>query len=95
MGVNILAETAGSGMIAILQQIIQILVGGIQGIATGVGSGLSSLVQEIFCTVGTDGAVTGLSVFGSLIVVFAGISLAIGLCKWVVYWVSSLGASRG
>lgn len=81
---------------AILTEIISILVGGIQGIATGVGGGLSTLVQEIFLTTtGTgDAAVTSLSAFGSLIVVFAGISLAIGLSRWVVNWVTSLGSSH-
>lgn len=74
---------------AILQQIIEILVGGISGVATGIGGGLSTLAQSIFLA-GTGDAQT-LSTFGVLIVVFAGISLAIGLCRWVVNFVSSLG----
>lgn len=83
-------------MTGILTEIISILVGGIQGIATGIGGGLSTLVKEIFLTTsGTgDSAVTSLSTFGALIVVFAGISLAIGLSRWVVNWVTSLGASN-
>lgn len=83
-------------MTGILTEIISILVGGIQGIATGIGGGLSTLVKEIFLTTsGTgDSAVTSLSTFGALIVVFAGISLAIGLSRWVVNWVTSLGASH-
>lgn len=78
-------------MTALLQEIIALLVSGITGIATGIGEGLSNLVQSIFVTVGTDGAVEGLSTYGGLIVVFAGISLAIGLSRFVVNWVSSLG----
>lgn len=75
-------------MTAILQQIIQILVAGISGIASGVGQGLTTLAQALFL-----GAEAGtLSVFGGLVVVFAGISLAIGLCRWVVDWITSLGA---
>lgn len=83
-------------MTGILTEIISILVGGIQGIATGIGGGLSTLVKEIFLTTsGTgDSAVTSLSTFGALIVVFAGISLAIGLSRWVVNWVTSLGSSH-
>ncbi len=75
-------------MTAILQEIIEILVAGISGIATGVGQGLTTLAQSLFLGVepGT------LSVFGGLVVVFAGISLAIGLCRWVVDWITSLGA---
>ena len=80
-------------MSTLLQEIISLLVSGITGLASGIGSGLSSLVQSIFLEVGTDGAMQ-LSVFGGLIVVFAGISLAIGLSRWVVNWVTSLGASN-
>lgn len=77
-------------MSAILTEIISILVAGITGIATGVGEGLTQLVTSIFLEVGAEGAMQ-LSVFGGLIVVFAGISLAIGLCRWVVNWLTSLG----
>lgn len=81
-------------MTGLLTQIIQLLVGGISGVATGIGGGLSTLAENIFMTtVGTgEGATTELSVFGSLIIIFAGISLAIGLCRWVVNFVTSLGA---
>lgn len=72
----------------ILTAIIEILVGGISGVASGVGTGLSTLVKAIFL----DTAGTALSTLGTLIVVFAGISLAIGLCRWVVNFVTSLGA---
>ena len=75
-------------MTAILQEIISILVAGISGIATGVGQGLTTLAQTLF--LGTEPG--SLSVFGGLVVVFAGISLAIGLCRWVVDWITSLGA---
>ena len=75
-------------MSAILQQIISILVAGITGIAEGVGQGLTTLAQNLF--LGTEAGT--LSVFGGLVVVFAGISLAIGLCRWVVDWIASLGA---
>ena len=80
-------------MSTILQEIISLLVSGITGLASGIGEGLSSLVQSIFLEVGTDGAMQ-LSTFGGLIVVFAGVSLAIGLSRWVVNWVTSLGASN-
>ena len=77
-------------MSAILTEIISILVAGISGIATGIGEGLTSLVTGIFLEVGAEGAMQ-LSTFGGLIVVFAGISLAIGLSRWVVNWLTSLG----
>lgn len=78
----------------IMQSIIEILVGGITQVAQGIGSGLSTLAQSVFLqTTGTgESAKTSLSTFGVLIVVFAGISLAIGLSRWVVNFVASLGA---
>lgn len=78
-------------MSSILQEIISLLVGGITGIATGIGGGLSELVQQIF--IDSTGDTQKLSIFGGVIVVFAGVSLAIGLSRWVVNWVTSLGSS--
>ena len=75
---------------AILTQIIEILVSGITDIGAGIGAGLSSLATSIFLQ-GTGEAQT-LSVFGTLVVVFAAISLAMGLCRWVLNFVTSLGA---
>lgn len=78
----------------IMQSIIEILVGGITQVAQGIGSGLSTLAQSVFLqTTGSgESATTTLSTFGVLIVVFAGISLAIGLSRWVVNFVASLGS---
>lgn len=79
----------------ILTAIIEILVGGITGIASGIGSGLSTLVTQIFVTgAGTQQDPYTLSVFGTVIVVFAAIALAIGLCRLVVHWISTLGGGR-
>lgn len=74
----------------ILTEIIQILVGGITGVAEGIGGGLQELATSIFLE-GT-GETQTLSVMGTLIVVFAGISLALGLSRWVLNFVTSLGA---
>lgn len=74
---------------AILSEIITILVGGITGIAEGVGTGLSTLATAIFLT--GEGESQALSVFGVLVVVFAGVALAIGLCRFVVNWLTSFG----
>lgn len=67
------------------------------GVAEGVGAGLSQLAQAIFmkATVSENTitySTSELSVFGELIVAFAGIGLALGLCRWVVNFVTSLGA---
>lgn len=79
-------------MQSVLTEIINLLVGGITGIATGIGQGVSSLVQNIFLD--TTGSTPVLSVFGGVIAVFAGISLAIGLSRWVMNFLTSLGAKK-
>ena len=79
-------------MSSILTEIISLLTGGITGIATGVGSGVQSLVNSIF--IDATGQNPVLSAFGGLVVVFAGVSLAIGLCRWVMNFLTSLGAKK-
>lgn len=81
-------------MTAILEAIVQLLVSGISGIASGIGSGLQNLVQSLFLETVTDAqgaATTQLSTFGGVTIIFAGVSLAIGLCRWVTNWLTSLG----
>ena len=77
-------------MSAVLTELISLLVGGIKGIASGIGEGLSALVSAIFVTKSAEGAYS-LTEFGSLIAVFGGIALAVGLSRLVVGWVMSLG----
>lgn len=81
-------------MTNILTEIITLLTSGITQMATGIGSGVGNLVQELFLVVDTNGTVEGLSVFGSVTVIFAGIGLAIGLSKLIMHWIGSLGGSR-
>lgn len=82
-------------MTAVLTEIINLLVGGISGIATGIGQGVSSLVTNIFLTgAGTTENPYALSVFGAVIAVFGGISLAVGLSRWVMNFLTSLGAKK-
>ena len=80
-------------MTTILSEIISLMVGGITGIAEGIGQGLSTLATKVFLS-GTAESGYTLSVFGALVAIFAGISLAVGLSRLVVRWVSSLGGSR-
>lgn len=76
-------------MSGVLQEIITLLVSGISQMATGIGTGLQALVGAIFLD--TSGSTPVLSTFGGIIVVFAGIALAVGLCRWVVNFLTSLG----
>lgn len=81
-------------MTGILSEIISLLTGGIADTATAIGKGLSTLAKSVFIETVGEGAsaTTQLSVFGSLIVIFAGIGLAFGLSRWVVNFCTSLGA---
>lgn len=78
-------------MSAVLQEIITLLVSGISQMATGIGQGLSALATAIFLQEDATTHALSLSTFGGLIVVFAGIALAIGLSRFVVNWCTSLG----
>lgn len=74
-------------MTTVLTEIVSLLTSGITSMASAIGSGLQELVEAIF--LGEGG--TSLSVFGGVVIVFAGIALAIGLCRWVTNWLTSLG----
>lgn len=74
----------------ILGEIVDILVGGLTGMASGIGQGLNAMVQDLFIT--TTEGVSSLSTFGVVVVIFAGISLAVGLTTLVTKWIMSLGA---
>ena len=78
----------------LMSDIIKILVGAIKEYATGIGQGLSALVQSVFLVTSGDGAsaTTTLSVFGIVILIFAGVSLAVGLSRWAVNFLTSLGS---
>lgn len=76
--------------IEILNSIIEILVGGLTSMGQAIGGALSSMAQSIFLQ-GTGDAQT-LSTFGVLIIVFAGVSLAFGLTRWVVNFCTSFSS---
>lgn len=82
-------------MSAVVTEIVSLLTSGISGIATGIGEGVSALVTSIFLSgSGTTADPYALSVFGGVIIVFAAIGLAIGLSRWVMNFVTSLGGSH-
>ena len=80
-------------MTSVLGEIITLLTSGITQMATGIGSGVGQLVQNIFLQTAETGEIT-LSVFGGVTVIFAGVGLAIGLSKLVMHWIGSLGGSN-
>lgn len=76
--------------VAIVTQIVQILVAGITQLGTGIGEGVSNFATALAFT-GT-GENRTLSVYFVLVIVFAGVSLAIGLTRLIFGWLESLGA---
>lgn len=82
-------------MATVLQEFVSILVGGITTLGTAIASGVVNMAKALFLveSTGTGGAVTySLSVFGGIIAIFGGISLACALTSKVYMWVTSLGA---
>lgn len=78
-------------MLEVLSSFVETLVGGIADMATGIGTGVNQFVTDLFLTVGTNGAVEGLSVFGGVVAVFGGVSLAVGIGRLVFGWIRSIG----
>ena len=76
-------------MSSVLTEIVTLLTAGLSSMATGIGGGLKSLVEAIFLD--TSGTNPVLSTFGGIVVVFAAVALAFGLCRWVTNWLVSLG----
>lgn len=75
-----------------LSEFVSILVGGISDLATGIANGVSGMAQALFLNVdSTTHAVTGLSTFGGIVAIFAGLALAVGITTRVYLWITSLG----
>lgn len=81
------AKTMGD----ILSDFIQLLVGGIKDLATGIGTGVNGFVKDLFLEVDAQGAITGLSVFGGVVAIFGGIALAVGITTLIFVWIRSIG----
>lgn len=79
-------------MLAVLQEFVGILVGAIVEMSQGLATGIIAMAEGLFLkTDATTGAVTGLSVFGGIIAIFAGVALCVGITTRVFLWVTSLG----
>lgn len=78
-------------MVQVLQAFVEILVGGIQSLATGIAQGIVAMAKALFLETTEAGAISGLSVFGGIVGIFAGLALAVGITTRVYTWVTSLG----
>lgn len=77
-------------MAQLLNQIVELLVGGITGMATGLGRGINQYVADLFI-VTSEGGVMSLSSFGGMVAIFGGIALAVGITRRIFNWLISLG----
>lgn len=80
-------------MESIVTQILNLMTAGLTNIGGAIGEGLTSMVQGIFIeTTGSGATATHtLTVFGATICIFAGVSLAFSLVRWVLNFITSLG----
>lgn len=79
-------------MAQVLQQFVEILVSGIVSLAEGIAGGVVAMAKALFLETNAEtGAVSGLSVFGGIVAIFAGLALAISITTRVYTWVTSLG----
>lgn len=69
---------------------ISIIVSGLGAFASGVASGVSDFASALFLNV-QNGQVVGLSVFGGILAIFAGLALAVAITTKVYIWITSLG----
>ena len=77
-------------MSTVLTEFVNLLVGAIESLGTGIASGVVNMAKALFL-VESQGSITGLSIFGGLVAIFAGIALAVGITTRVYLWVTSLG----
>lgn len=71
----------------LLTQIIQLLFGGVTETATALGSGISSFITALVYTGSGDSQT--ISAFFTIVLVFAGVSLALGLGYWAISFLTS------
>ena len=65
---------------------------GIVQLAQGIATGVVAMAKALFLEVNAStGAVEGLSIFGGIVGIFAGIALAVGITSRVYTWVTTLG----
>ena len=77
-------------MSTVLTEFVNLLVGAIESLGTGIAAGVVNMAKALFL-VESNGSITGLSIFGGLVAIFAGIALAVGITTRVYLWVTSLG----
>jgi hypothetical protein len=73
----------------ILHDVLEILLGSFSQIATAMGGALTSFASSIM--VDSSGDTDTITTFGVLVLVFASIALGLGLFRWCLNFITSLG----
>lgn len=76
-------------MSAIVTEILNILFSGFSTTATSMGGAITSMVGALF--IDSSGTTPVLSTFGSIVVIFAAVSLSLALFRWALNFVTSFG----
>lgn len=78
----------------VLGDFVEIMVSAIVDLAQGIASGVVAMAKALFLEVSVSEGVetvTGLSVFGGIIAIFAGLGLATAITTRVYTWITTLG----
>lgn len=76
-------------MSGVLTEFINILVGGISAMGTGIASGVKDTASALFLD--TSGTTPALSEFGGICAILFGVSLACTLTFKIFTWITTLG----
>jgi len=74
----------------VLVDFVEILVSAITTLGEGIATGVTAIAKALFLEY-NEGALVGLSTFGGIVAIFAGLALSISICTRVYTWVTSLG----
>lgn len=78
----------------VLGDFVEIMVSAIVDLAQGIAGGVVAMAKALFLEVSVNEGVetvTGLSVFGGIIAIFAGLGLATAITTRVYTWITTLG----
>lgn len=88
---DILANNPSDNMPQVLHDFVGVLTTAIGSLASGIAGGVTAMAQDLFLQDDGEGNITGLSVFGGIVALFAGLALAVAITTKVYTWVTTLG----
>lgn len=88
---DVQANTPSDNMPQVLDDFVGVLTTAIGSLASGIAGGVTAMAQDLFLQDDGEGNITGLSVFGGIVALFAGLALAVGITTKVYTWVTTLG----